>query len=473
MKAEIISATVVRVTGRSAKASVRKKLQRFKISNDVFHVPPNEADLLKKLVPEPLRQLASRKQMLSYEHRVQVSDTLWNSLFDYQKKGVQEIVHRFHGRCLLADEMGLGKTRQALAVISHYNVKSIVLCPAFLQANWHHELARFQLHAKVCSFNSFRPTSQDEQLVIVDEAHYLKSRTSARAQLILPLLLRARRVVLLSGTPCPNRPEELFNLLHALRPRLVPNFVDFAKRYCNPRKSLFNHFDTRGNDRKDELKWLLQRAFWIRRFKTEELPGLPEKLTKEFYVASEPEYIKKLQDLHAEMTSALSKGSKLAQTLMSRMYQETAHAKLNSATDLVHHLVSAETPAVVFAHHRVMLDRMQELLSQKLRVCRIDGSVPLQARHEAVCAFQNGDFDVAVLSMAAAGVGLTLTRACTAFFLEIPWCPAVLRQCEDRIHRIGQQKKCSICYVLCHDTLDSYVWKTIHRKESVASRIGQ
>ena len=97
----------------------------------------------------------------------------------------------------------------------------------------------------------------------------------------------------------------------------------------------------------------------------------------------------------------------------------------------------------------------------------------MHRRQAIVDQMQAGRLDVALLSMAAAGVGLTMTRACTAYFVEIPWCPAVLRQCEDRIHRIGQLSQCNIYYILAHGTLDAHVWRTIHRKELVASRIGQ
>ena len=108
-----------------------------------------------------------------------------------------------------------------------------------------------------------------------------------------------------------------------------------------------------------------------------------------------------------------------------------------------------------------------------VRLGRIDGRTSLAARQQVVDGVQAGTIDVALLSMGAAGCGLTLTAVASAYFLEIPWCPAVLRQCEARIHRIGQQKTCTMYYILSHETLDSYVWRTIHRKERVGARIGQ
>ena len=107
------------------------------------------------------------------------------------------------------------------------------------------------------------------------------------------------------------------------------------------------------------------------------------------------------------------------------------------------------------------------------RVGRIDGRTSMAARQRVVDGVQSGDLEVALLSMGAAGCGLTLTAVNSAYFMEIPWCPAVLRQCEARIHRIGQKSTCHMYYLLAHETLDSYVWRTIHRKERVGARIGQ
>ena len=312
------------------------------------------------------------------------------------------------------------------------------------------------------------PTDSAAEMIIVDEAHYMKTIDSQRTQAILPLLLRASHVLLLSGTPCPNRPEELYALLHGIRPRVVPTWLGFSARYCKPRQTPFG-LDTRGSDRPDELRWLLNRAFWVRRTK-DILTGLPDKLGTVLYADADPALLPELCALQCKLNDALDRGSKLAQTVVSEMYRCTARAKLAAAVALV--AASLEPPAVVFAHHQCMLDAMESAL-KGYRLGRIDGRTSMAARQHVVDGVQAGAIDVALLSMGAAGCGLTLTEVTSAYFLEIPWCPAVLRQCEARIHRIGQKHTCSMYYILSHETLDSYVWRTIHRKERVGARIGQ
>lgn len=76
-------------------------------------------------------------------------------------------------------------------------------------------------------------------MCICDEAHYLKSRDSQRSRYLVPLLIKIKRVLLLSGTPMLARPNELYNLLRILRPDIYYSFKDFGLRYCSPRESYF------------------------------------------------------------------------------------------------------------------------------------------------------------------------------------------------------------------------------------------
>jgi len=49
------------------------------------------------------------------------------------------------------------------------------------------------------------------KVAIVDESHYLKSRDSLRAKNLVPVLMRTKRIMLLSGTPILARPAEIYN----------------------------------------------------------------------------------------------------------------------------------------------------------------------------------------------------------------------------------------------------------------------
>jgi SWI/SNF-related matrix-associated actin-dependent regulator 1 of chromatin subfamily A len=73
--------------------------------------------------------------------------------------------------------------------------------------------------------------------------------------------------------------------------------------------------------------------------------------------------------------------------------------------------------------------------------------------------------------MTAMGVGLTLTAASRVIFVELPWCSTEMEQCEDRCHRIGQRDNVLIDILCLEDSIDSYIAKTITRKESLIGKV--
>eukprot|EP00976_Prorocentrum_cordatum_P047070 950575-Prorocentrum_minimum.AAC.1 len=85
---------------------------------------------------------------------------------------------------------------------------------------------------------------------------------------------------------------------------------------------------------------------------------------------------------------------------------------------------------LLFAHHRCLLDGLEGALrGKRVRYMRIDGATPSAQRHENVKMFQSDpDLQVALLSVTAAGQGITLTAAANVVFAELHWTPAVLAQ---------------------------------------------
>ena len=71
---------------------------------------------------------------------------------------------------------------------------------------------------------------------------------------------------------------------------------------------------------------------------------------------------------------------------------------------------------------------------------------------------------VIICTIAAAGVGLTLTKADTAIFLDESWTSASNEQASDRIHRIGQNNSVNIITLICKGTIDEFVHRIVKKK---------
>ena len=69
--------------------------------------------------------------------------------------------------------------------------------------------------------------------------------------------------------------------------------------------------------------------------------------------------------------------------------------------------------------------------------------------------------------MQASSVGITLTKAHKAIFIEYPWSPSIMAQAQDRIHRIGQTQPCEIIYLYAKDSIDEYRLRTQNIKQTI------
>jgi SWI/SNF-related matrix-associated actin-dependent regulator 1 of chromatin subfamily A len=309
-----------------------------------------------------------------------------------------------------------------------------------------------------------QPQQQVQQrfgMVIVDESHYLKDSSTQRCKLLTPILHGAPHCVLLSGTPATNRPVDLFPQLHILSPAAFPSFFPFAERFCGAKRNRFGGWDFSGSTNQAELRGLLA-PIMIRRLKVDVLSQLPAKrrhrvvltLCKEAAVQMEgqkkalEQQASNLDDAlsgrgggggggggggaHDDNRSGRSEASSLrfdGLKLLGEFYNSTGAAKVAPVCTYLSELINGGAEKlIVFGHHLVVLDGLEQgLASQQVKLIRLDGSNSYDERHAAVARFQKDDtVQVALLSMTACGVGLTLTAASTVVFAELHWNPGTL-----------------------------------------------
>merc|ERR1712039_429125 len=134
--------------------------------------------------------------------------------------------------------------------------------------------------------------------------------------------------------------------------------------------------------------------------------------------------------------------------------------------EYIEHLIKAGTKFLLFGHHHATLNTVEDKLRELgVGYVRIDGGTPPAKRPELVTRFQDETIvRVAVLSITAAGAGLTLTAAQTVVFAELYWVPGQMQQAEDRAHRIGQRDSVVVQYLVASGTLDDVLFRSLERK---------
>lgn len=437
------------------------------------------------------------------------------NLYPFQKEGVAFALNH-HGRALIGDEMGVGKTVQGIAIASAYQDEwpVFVMCPASVKLNWRDEFRRWMpflenkdfyiLESKKTMKNAAKVwiasyhmatylestlNTKTFNVIIADECHYLKNYNAKRTQCLVPFLQKAKRVILLSGTPVLSRPAELYTQLSAIRPDIFYSFRVFAERYCDAKIS-FNHVDYSGASHIKELHTLLANTVMIRRLKSDVLTQLPAKVRQKVEIAVTQEHCRSIRKLYIEVrrkkrflkelitTQTDARDAEFAskkmetEMFMTKAYKLTAQAKIKGVCEYVSYLIQSDCKFLIFAHHLDMLDAIeQQVVKEKAKFIRIDGSTPQERRHKGVQAFQeNKECQVAVLSILAAGQGITLTAASTVIMAEMTWTPGIMIQAEDRAHRIGQTRAVNIHYLYAPNTLDEFIWPRILNKLNVISR---
>ena len=423
-------------------------------------------------------------------------------LFPYQETGAGWLAER--SKALLADPMGLGKSAQAIAACDQIGAETIlVVCPASVRETWRREFQKFSALPRsvivlykgqtplagcvnVASYegatSNFLTQLMEMQfdVGIFDEAHYLKSTSAKRTRTVYGsggnkgLAHRCKRIWLLSGTPAPNNPLELYPHCKALFSEAFPrksgkplDKQSFQNRYCITRNTGFGE-QIIGGKNLSELKARLE-PYVLRRKKEEglKLPIRYEMLPLSAGKLKLPSDVEEWAKSALESPDPMKALNSVAPHLIT-LRRILGLAKVQALSEWINdQLNCGMEKLVVFAHHREVLDGLEKNLPKDSLFSRIDGSTNAKLRDGQVQQFQtNKDCRVFLGNLQAAGTGLTLTAACDMVFAEYSWVPAENQQAAMRIHRIGQQNSVLIRYACVAGSLDERIADVVRRKSA-------
>lgn len=413
-------------------------------------------------------------------------------LYPFQREGIRQLIGR--PSILLADDMGLGKTVQAAVALRElFEAKSIrralIVCPTSLSRNWRREIrvwaqgipavlyegadrygmlegnAPILIGSYETVADDLRRATRDGRsfcdigvdLIILDEAQRIKDPTSIRSR-VLARVLAGRRWAI-TGTPIENHPKELNSILRFLFPN---EFLD-------------------SEDCDDLALMLFQRdRAMIRRTKAEVGIQLPERVTGYTPVQLTPdqaaEYERTLTSVRRSILDATNSSELTASLLgglqnlrrITTVSTNGSSAKLDLVEEELEVLAERQEKVVIFSSFaNIGLDHAVKRLA-RFRPVRITGSMT-QAEREVAHQRFLGDPRCLVMcaSLRTAGVGVTWTVARYVYHLDLWWNPQALRQAEDRVHRIGQERQVLIKRLIAENTIDEGIVTLLETKSDI------
>lgn len=417
--------------------------------------------------------------------------------YPFQLEGVERM-EAFNGRALLADEMGLGKSLEAL-LFAQRNDKLrpvVVVCPASLKENWRREAAKHvRMPAVVLSgtkpnvdpkflvspiliinYDILTPwlpflRSLNPKLVICDEAHALQGRSTKRTKAVQMLCHGVPGFLALTGTPLTNRPANLWPILNLINPRLYPSFWNYAREFCNLKRTPWG-WDWSGASNLPKLHQTLLNTCMIRRKKSEVLSQLPpmQRIVMPVEITDRRQYETATKDFMSWMMKYSPTSLKTAQKAeglvkIGYLLRLTATLKLPVIREWIDNfLEGSDEKLTVYGIHRKIVESLHETYGKNSVL--VHGGITGNSRQRAVDQFQrDAKTRLFIGNVKAAGVGLTLTAAATVANIEFGWVPGDHIQAENRVSRIGQTKAQTSYWIVGRDTIEERLVKVLQNKQ--------
>jgi SNF2 family DNA or RNA helicase len=420
------------------------------------------------------------------------------NLLDFQREGLDFLL-KSYGNALLADEMGLGKTVQTLAYLAteKQTFPVLIVAPLVTLNNWQreiqkflkkrsrngriieneypsstlirtgksHELQKFDVY--IINYDLLHKRIDDLaklniKTIVCDEVQHLRSKTTKKYIAVkkLAALSSVKYRVGLSGTPIYNRGSEIWPIVDILRPGLLGTFDEFCEYFC--------YVNEKGKaivleNKRASLGEELRKHVMLRRKKSDVLKELKEKVRYKELIDSDINYYQaelgkiweRLEKEQKNATSAFDKFSSYKRAIQSER-QAAGVAKVPHVIEFVKNIMEIEESVVVFCHHKAIHELLHRNLAEYTPASIIGGQSDKE-RQAGIDKFQNGETKLIIAGLRAGNVGINLSRARYVIFAELDWSPAIHRQAEDRLHRIGQKNTVFAYYLMGNGTLDDHV----------------
>ena len=404
-------------------------------------------------------------------------------LYPHQEEARDFLLYR--RRCILADQPRVGKTLPAAAA-ALMHLPAIIVCPAITKTVWEAAFNQLDPSVPVRVINGKKQAAEiicsgvtivnydilssvtafsGIKTVVFDECHRLKNPKGKRTKAALLMMKKVARIYMLSGTPIPNRPIELWPILHGLG-IFTGGYYDFAAMYANMWRAPWG-MDVSGASNIKQLKALM-RTHVLRRKKEDIF--MDYKQPQVSLVTFDLPVDKREQQFDADALLT-NPNAIMAFEGLAEIMKEAGMRKVMHACQFISGLIDASGPVVVFAHHKDVVRELANVMKHYNPVVVV-GDTPSAKRVENIAAFQAGKTKCIIGNIAAMSEGVDLSAADTIVFVECTWSTSALEQASSRVENINKSGVKPVIYLLTiRASLDHNVLAKVLKKQNIVNQI--
>lgn len=414
-------------------------------------------------------------------------------------------------------EQGVGKTLPTLFTILELALRgeiesALVVAPKAAMGAWFRDIEKFRPHEQEVLREVVTVINYDMvwrkgkgydrlwDLIVLDESHKIKNRTSRRSKFLLRLAVTARFRYILTGTPVGNgQLENIWSQICFLDPYVnkrgvicsnifkreweerdgveyTGSYREFEDRYC----ILNKYYKPYRYRNVDELQEIIT-SYTYRVLKSE-CTDLPKKLPDEVFdiELKEPKLYKELhkhstvEELEILAENPLARMTKLRQVCSGFLNDGTTthELKCEKLSALEDFLDGWSKKLVIFAEYKLSIRKISELLTRlKIKHVVLDGE---QKDKLIWRKFQSDDsIQVIVCQYQSASAGIDLFAASTTIYYEPTLSSTTLDQSRDRTHRTGQTEPCQYIHFVTKGTIEEAIFKALQNFSDFGEKLFQ
>lgn len=428
----------------------------------------------------------------------------------HQIEGIKWALTR--SRSYLAHAPGAGKTAEAIIASCYAEGEgtTVFIVPPGLTHNWQREIEKFIGGFSIWPSISVVGKSQDKDDVYwgsefiivpdsmltkswvldnlyklkikflgVDEASRFKEQNAKRSAVLYNGLFQtAKYTVFLDGSPMPNRPSELWAPTYALNPEAIDcmEFQDFGFRYCGATRNDRGEWQFNHSSNESELRKKLQKDFM--HVVTEDQLSHPERRRSMLFmskdVRSSDQRTWERRNIRHLTDSAIDAiGDNHDDRGEIAFYRrELGLRKVNWIAQYVSERLQDKNESILlYVWHREVAEKLRISL-RKYNPGLVIGGTPNEEREKIFKKYQAKKINLIIGNISAMGRGHNLQQTDRAIFGEFSWSNETNLQAEKRASRRGSEKDFVRCeYIVCPNSMDERVLKSIFSKENRVARI--